>query len=121
MEEEELQEAATQDVAWAQDDPRFPKLYGCSLVLILSLLARLQALGRHLQQQRDDYLEFTVRVLMWDFKELHTQVPRAKNMYHPPSGDTLEFSSALLFKTTKQTNKSTLNSLAPGHRYPSVS
>lgn len=60
MEEKELQEAATQDVAWAQDDPRFPKLYGCTLVLILSLLARLQTLGCHLQQQRDDYLEFAV-------------------------------------------------------------
>lgn len=104
MEEKELQEAATQDVVWAQDDPRFPKLYDCTLVLILSLLARLQALGRYLQQQRDDYLEFAVRVMMWDFKELHTQVPRAKNMYHHRQVTHLNFP---VLYDLKQQNKQT--------------
>lgn len=106
MEEKELQEAATQDDAWARDDPRFPELYDCTLVLILSLLTRLRGLGHHLQQQRDDYLEFAVRVLMWDFKELHTLVPRAKNMYHHHQVAHLNFSVLYdLKQQNKQTNK----------------
>lgn len=60
---------ATQDDGGHWNDPVFPKSCGHPLVLILPLLARLQDLGCHLQQQRVDYLKFSIRVLMQDFKE----------------------------------------------------